>query len=73
VVSSLDFNIVKITFGTGLGDPGYDARADFNNDNLVNSLDFNLLKANFGIGGANVMTWRESSSARKMCAFGLPS
>jgi len=52
VISVLDFNIVKITFGKAFGDPGYDDRADFTGDQVVNILDFNLLKGNFGTGGA---------------------
>jgi hypothetical protein len=52
VVTTSDFNIMKSTFGKGLGDPGYDDRADFNGDNRVNTSDFTLLKGNFGMGGA---------------------
>jgi hypothetical protein len=52
VVSILDFNILKTTFGKACGDPGYDNRADFTGECLVSITDFNLLKANFGTGGA---------------------
>lgn len=52
LVTVLDFNILKGTFGRGLGDPGYDDRADFTGDQIVNVSDFNLLKSNFGTGGA---------------------
>jgi hypothetical protein len=52
VVNSLDFTILRATFGLGIGQQGYDARADFTGDNVVNSLDFTLLRANFGQGGA---------------------
>jgi hypothetical protein len=52
IVSVLDFNILKTTFGKQTGDPGYDDRADFTGDQIVSILDFNLLKGNFGIGGA---------------------
>jgi N-acetylneuraminic acid mutarotase len=52
VISVLDFNILKATFGKGLGDPGYDGRADFTGDQLVSVTDFNLQKGNFGQGGA---------------------
>ena len=51
IISVQDFNILKITFGKGSGDPGYDGRGDFNGDNLVSVLDFNLEKNNFGQGG----------------------
>jgi hypothetical protein len=50
-VRASDFAILKTTFAKGLGDPGYDPRADFNSDNQVNVSDFNLQKANFGFCG----------------------
>jgi hypothetical protein len=52
VINSLDFNILRATFGLGFGQTGYDDRADFTGDQLVNIQDFNLLRANFGLGGA---------------------
>ena len=52
VVSTTDFNILKGTFGKGVGVPGYDDRADFTGDQVVNTTDFNLLKNNFGQGGS---------------------
>ena len=52
VISILDFNILKSTYGMGIGDPGYDDRADFTGDQVVTILDFNLLKVNFGQSGA---------------------
>ena len=52
VVNTIDFTILKGTFGKALGDPGYDQRADFNGDNRVNVTDFTLQKSNFGLGGA---------------------
>lgn len=51
-VNVADFNIVKVSFGKGIGDPGYDDRADFNGDQAVNVTDFNLLKVTFGQGGS---------------------
>jgi hypothetical protein len=51
VISVLDFNILKGTFGKGSGDPGYDGRGDLNGDIAVTIVDFNLLKGNFGTGG----------------------
>ena len=52
VVGAADFNILRASFGFTLGDPNYDARADFTGDNVVNATDFNLLRTNFGTGGA---------------------
>ena len=52
VVNTTDFNILKISFGKGLGDPGYDDRADLDNNQVVNIADFSLVKVNYGLGGA---------------------
>jgi len=52
LVTILDFNILKATFGRGQGDPGYDDRADFTGDRTVTVTDFNLVKGNFGSGGS---------------------
>src|SRR5207302_9374872 len=51
-VSATDFTILKGTFGKGIGDPGYDARADFNGDSAITATDFTILKGNFGTCGA---------------------
>lgn len=51
-VNVADFNIMKVTFGKTIGNPGYDDRADFNGDQWVNISDFNMLKVNFGRGGS---------------------
>jgi plastocyanin len=51
VVNSTDFTTLKATFGKSYGQPGYDARADFNNSDNVDSTDFTLLKNNFGQAG----------------------
>jgi hypothetical protein len=52
VVNAVDFNILRASFGKGVGDPGYDDRANFNGDSVVNATDFNLLRGNFGFSGA---------------------
>ena len=51
-VNVVDFNILKLTFGKSVGDPGYDGRADFTGDNAVTLPDFNLLKNNYATCGA---------------------
>ena len=43
---------MKLSFGKAPPDPGYDPRADMDNNNSINIADFNLLKANYGFGGA---------------------
>src|SRR5205823_9109874 len=35
----LDFTILRGSFGKGIGQSGYDARADFNGDNVVSTSD----------------------------------
>jgi tartrate-resistant acid phosphatase type 5 len=52
VVNSIDFAILRSTFGLALGQQGYDDRADFTTDHVVNSMDFNAFRANFGQAGA---------------------
>jgi hypothetical protein len=52
LVNVTDFNIVKGSFGKGVGDPGYDDRGDFTGDHMVNVTDFNFSKANFGSAGS---------------------
>lgn len=52
IVTVLDFNIVKLAFGKGIGEPAYDDRADFTGDLLVSAVDFNLMKVNFGSNGS---------------------
>jgi hypothetical protein len=52
IINVADFTVVKSTFGKGVGQPGYDDRADFTGDSIVNVADFGLLKANFGQGGS---------------------
>src|SRR5207248_649254 len=36
-VNSTDFNMLKLSFGKTVGDPGYDDRADLNGDTTVNT------------------------------------
>ncbi len=51
-IGILDFNIMKVTFGRGVGEPAYDERAEFTGDSIVNAVDFNRLRNNFGLSGA---------------------
>jgi hypothetical protein len=50
-VAMVDFSILATTFAKGLGTPGYDDRADFNQDAFVNISDFSLLATNFAVCG----------------------
>jgi len=52
LVSVSDFLILRSTFSLTVGDPGYDDRAEFTGNGIVDVADFNLLRLNFGTGGA---------------------
>src|SRR5205823_5400360 len=52
VVNSGDLVIFRNTFNKPQGSPGYDDRADFTGDHVVNVTDFALFRSNFGAGGA---------------------
>ena len=52
VVNTSDFVLLKNTFGKGIGQSGYDNRADFTGDTAINTSDFVALKNNFGVSGA---------------------
>lgn len=54
LVNISDFNILKVSFGSGCGNGAYDRRTDFSGDCLINIYDFTPLKRNFGRGGAQV-------------------
>ncbi len=51
VITGLDFNIVKGSFGRSPGEQTYDDRADLDGDHVVSASDFNLMRNNFGQGG----------------------
>jgi hypothetical protein len=51
LVTAGDFIILRNSYGLGSGDPGYDDRAEFTGDGIVNIFDFNPMKVNFGSGG----------------------
>lgn len=53
-VALSDFSLLAAAFATAVGDPGYNAQADFNGDELINLTDFSLLASNFGVTGAAV-------------------
>ena len=51
VDNSVDFSILRSTFGLSIGQTGYDERADFDGNQVIGATDFGLLKSNFGTGG----------------------
>ena len=51
VINIFDFGILSGAFGLGSGQPGYDSRADFDNNLTINIFDFGLLSGNFGTTG----------------------
>ena len=53
-VNIIDFNMLKNSYGTGVGQPGYDERANFNRDAAISVIDFNLLKGSFSQAGSTL-------------------
>jgi hypothetical protein len=51
VVELHDFSILATAFGTGVGQPGFDPRADFNESTWIDIADFSLLSTNYGQAG----------------------
>lgn len=51
VVNGADWNIFVPTYGKSCGQTGYDGRAEFTGDCLVNATDYNLIAGNFGVMG----------------------
>jgi hypothetical protein len=47
IVNISDFGILAVSFGKMVGQPGYDARADFDRNGIINISDFGLLAVNF--------------------------
>ena len=50
VVSCADVAIVKAAFGNRTGEAGFDARADVNNDRLVNVMDLTVVSRSLPAG-----------------------
>ena len=74
-VNGTDYNIFRHSFGTSIGMPGYDARADFNGDDNVDSQDFNLLQAELRAPGRAALANRgkkhQAKSINATCAGGI--
>jgi hypothetical protein len=51
-ITASDFIILRNTLGKSVGQPGYDARAEFTGDSIVNIVDYSFLRSGFGLGGA---------------------
>ena len=47
-VGSADFSILAGAYGSSVGDPAFDARADFDLDGYIGSSDFSILAGNYG-------------------------
>ena len=64
---------VATSFGKGVGQPGYDARADFSGDDVVNASDFSLLRSNFGTAGSpGIGPGIGPIGPRRMCISRIP-
>jgi hypothetical protein len=53
IVNTIDLSLLASTFGKSSGDPGFDARADFNHDGVVNIFDLSILASNYSMTGEN--------------------
>jgi hypothetical protein len=70
LIDILDFSILATAFGTVVGDPGFDPRADFNNSGNIDILDFSLLATNYSRSGEIIVTaarsrWLSALAARR--------
>ena len=52
-IDVLDFSILSAAWGSYRGGPGWDARADLNNDGFVNDTDYARLVESYGLTGEN--------------------
>ena len=50
-VAIIDFSILATTYDKGLGQPGFDPRADFNENHYIEIADFSLLATNYDTHG----------------------
>ena len=53
-INFLDLAILGASYGTAIGDPGFDPRADFNADGSIDHLDLAILGAGYGKTCADV-------------------
>jgi len=51
IIDGTDFSILSGSFFKGVGDPGYDDRADYDGNLFIDGTDFSLLAGNFFISG----------------------
>ena len=50
-VAIADFSMLRLALGKAANNPGFDARADFNQDGLITIADYSLMRANFAQAG----------------------
>jgi Dockerin type I domain len=65
-VSGVDVSILVTTYGKSTGNPGFDARADFNDDGMVDAADFSLLSSNYLRNGPLVCPVPVAAAAEAM-------
>lgn len=51
IVTLVDFSILATTYDKGSGDPEFDGRADFNENDWIEIADFSLLATNYDVSG----------------------
>lgn len=69
-VNGRDVSLLAAAFGKSQGQPGFDPRADFNEDDAVNAADLTLLRANLGRRGDILLG--ASAAAADLSAAELP-
>ena len=53
IVNVFDLSLLATSFGKSTGEPGFDARVDFNHDGTVNIFDLSLMASNYSKTGEN--------------------
>jgi hypothetical protein len=71
-VDAADASLINAAFGSSVGGPTWDPRADFNEDSVVNGVDMNLLAANYNQTGDVVLGASALASATSRASLAAP-
>ena len=61
-VGSLDFSLLRSSYGKAKTDAGFNAKADFTADGVVKTTDFSLLRVAYGKDGAGKAIWANKTT-----------
>ena len=61
-VGSLDFSLLRSSYGKAKADSGFNAKADFTADGVVKTTDFSLLRVAYGKDGAGKAIWANKTT-----------